>query len=232
MPAAPVVAVLNTKGGSGKTTLAVNVATCLHRQIRSEPPPPGRGGVAVLDTDAPQHTAADWRARAARPEEKTLPEVQTAGTPRELRERAEDLRARRAAVFVDGAGSLEGMTGAAVGVATVALIPARPSPLDLWGTRDLVDVIKARQERTGGKPVAAFVISQAVAQANISAQAAEALGTLALPTLDARTGQRVAYAETMMRGGTVLDRPSSKAAAEVRRITSELNDLLKSYSTE
>ena len=230
MPAAPVVAVLNTKGGSGKTTLCVNVATCLHRQTRSGP---GRtGGVALLDTDAPQHTAADWRARAARPGEKTLPEVQTASTPRELRERAENLRAQRGAVFVDGAGSLEGMTGAAVGVATVVLVPARPSPLDLWGTRDLVDVIKARQERTGGKPGAAFVISQAVAQANISAQATEALDTLALPTLDAGAGHRVAYAETMTRGGTVLDRPSSKAAAEVRRITGELSDLLKGHSTE
>lgn len=47
-----VVALLNEKGGSGKTTISLNLATALHRQGRK---------VVLVDAD-PQGTLRDWRA--------------------------------------------------------------------------------------------------------------------------------------------------------------------------
>ena len=46
-----VVALLNEKGGSGKSTIALNLACALHRQGRR---------VVLIDAD-PQGTARDWR---------------------------------------------------------------------------------------------------------------------------------------------------------------------------
>ena len=78
-----------------------------------------------------------------------------------------------------------------------------------WAVGDLVDVIRARQEQSGGTPTVAFVVSQAVTGANISKMVRDALDTFDLPVLESRTGHRVAYAEAMMQGRFVLDRSSS-----------------------
>lgn len=46
-----VIALLNEKGGAGKSTVAINLACALHRQGRK---------VVLIDAD-PQGTARDWR---------------------------------------------------------------------------------------------------------------------------------------------------------------------------
>jgi len=245
----PVVAVLNPKGGSGKSTIAVNVACVLHRRgsraLRREAKE-GAAAALLVDTDDPQFSAARWRERG----EEAEPGHQS--RMKSLRARGKDAARRpfvirveegdelatawenplydavlpTSYVVVDGAGQLDGKTGEAVRVADAVLIPVQPSPLDLWGVEELVPVIRARQEQTGGAPRAAFVVSQARAGTRLSGDAAEALESYGLPIFEARTGQRVAYAESMAGGGSVLDRPSSKAAAEIEAIADELQTLL------
>jgi chromosome partitioning protein len=56
-----IIALLNEKGGSGKSTLSINLASALHR----------RGKKVVLDAD-PQGTARDWRESS--PENADLPQ--------------------------------------------------------------------------------------------------------------------------------------------------------------
>ena len=46
-----------------------------------------------------------------------------------------------------------------------------------------------------------------------------------LPVLDGRTSQRVAYAQAMVKGVTVLEGSDVKAAEEIRTITQDLLDL-------
>jgi len=217
----PVVAVLNPKGGSGKTTLAVNVACALQRRGDS-----GGRRVLIVDTD-PQATARDWRAAAGEDAEGVpgVVGVEDAGT---LKSELPALASGYDLCMIDGSAKTKGVMGAAVRAADVVLIPVRPSPADLWGVADLVDVVKARQEITGGAPPkAAFVVSQAVTGANLSDDVTGALASYDLPTLEARTGHRVAYAQSMIGGRSVLDgKAGSKAAAEIETITDELTHLL------
>ena len=58
-----IIALLNEKGGTGKSTLSQNIAACLHRQ---------RKRVILVDAD-PQGTTRDWR--SASPENANLPNV-------------------------------------------------------------------------------------------------------------------------------------------------------------
>lgn len=207
-----VVSILNPKGGSGKTTLATNLARALEVVTG--------GAVLLVDTD-PQGTARDWSASAA--DDAELTPVVALSDPRTLQRELVRLAGSYAFAVVDGAAKAETMSAAAVRASDLVLIPVQPSPLDVWGCADLVGIIEAARAATGGKPVAAFIVSRQIAGTRLSAEIDAALAAYGLPVLDARTTQRVAYPEAMMRGQTVLDVDASgPASAEVRAIAEEV----------
>ena len=205
-----IIAVLNSKGGSGKTTLATNVATALHRRGHS---------VLVVDSD-PQGSARDWH--EAHPEEADLPPV--VGMDRATLHRDLPTIGRPFDyVIIDGAAKLEEVTASAVRAADFVLIPVRHSGFDLWAVESLVESIRARQTVTGGRPGAAFVISCQTQGSRLARSVDEALADFGLPVLKARTAQRVAYEEAAGVGLSVFDLEGrDKAAAEIDAITSEL----------
>lgn len=206
-----IVAVLNMKGGTGKSTVATNLA----RGLQPE------GSVCIVDAD-PQGTALRWE--NAKDEESDLPPVFSASLP--LNERIPEIAEDWDFAVVDGAAKARDRTRQCVQVADVALIPIRPSGADLWASEWLVSVVKSRRDQTG-KPAAAFVISQQIVGTNLAGEIPDVLQRYGLPVLEGRTSQRIAYAEALSLGKTVLDtEPSSKAAAEVRQITADTLQLL------
>jgi chromosome partitioning protein len=208
---ASIIAVLNMKGGSGKSTVATNLARGLQ----------DHGSVCIVDAD-PQGTALRWD--NANPDDADLPGVFAASMP--LDERIPQLSSGWGYVVVDGAAKAKDRTRQSVQAADVVLVPVRPSGADLWASEWLVGVIRNRQRMTGGVPAAAFVISQQIVGTNLAGEIGDVLGEYDLPVLDGRTSQRVAYAEALSVGSTVLDmKPSSKAAAEVRTLTEETLEL-------
>jgi chromosome partitioning protein len=135
-------------------------------------------------------------------------------------------------IVVDGAAKAKDRTRQCVQVADAVLIPIRPSGADLWASEWLVSVVKGRRRQTG-KPAAAFVVSQAVVGTNLAGEIEGVLERYELPVLDGRTSHRIAYTEALSVGSTVLDTDrQSKAAAEVRQITSETHDLLNEADTQ
>jgi chromosome partitioning protein len=208
---ASIIAVLNMKGGSGKSTVATNLARGLQ----------DHGSVCIVDAD-PQGTALRWD--NANPDDADLPGVFAASMP--LDERIPQLASGWGYVVVDGAAKAKDRTRQSVQAADVVLVPVRPSGADLWASEWLVGVIRNRQRMTGGVPAAAFVISQQIVGTNLAGEIGDVLGEYDLPVLGGRTSQRVAYAEALSVGSTVLDmEPNSKAAAEVRTLTEETLEL-------
>ena len=212
-----VVAVLNQKGGSGKTTLATNLARGLQF-----------GGLDVMIADAdPQGTASEWS--ALRPEDSDLPPV--VGVKGSTIGELEDVGAAYDVVVLDGAPALDSPNVKALKAADLVLLPVRPSGPDLWSVEDLVELIHTRRDVTGGRPLAAFVVSQQ-RRTNLAGGIADVLDGYDVPVLDGRTSQRVAYAEALTTGTTVLDAaPSSKAASEIEEITDDVLDLLEQIDT-
>ena len=209
-----VIAVLNSKGGTGKTTLTTNLAGSLHKQ-----------GFRVLIVDSdPQGTARDWH--NAQPDDADLPTVVGIDRPT-VHKDVPRLAKAYDFVVIDGAAKLEDMSASALKAADMILIPIQPSGYDLWAAADLVSLIHARQEVTGGRPLAAFVVSRQIIGTHLAKEINEAIDEFELPAFKARTTQRVAYAEAGQSGLTVLDlEPNGKAAEEIRAITSELLGVL------
>ncbi|MCS3827549.1 chromosome partitioning protein [Salinibacter ruber] len=208
-----IVAVLNRKGGVGKTTISTNLARAYQLEGLE---------TVLIDTDE-QGTARDWTNTS---DEVEMPVTLGVDRPN-IHEQLPRLHGYDAAV-IDGVAKMQEMSASAVKAADLVLIPIQPSAADFWTAGELVDLINTRRKVAGG-PEAAFVISRAITGTNLAGSAEEALSKLQFPVLDAQTHQRVAYPEALGKGLSVIDLDgSSKAAAEIRALAEETLTILES----
>jgi chromosome partitioning protein len=207
-----VIAVLNQKGGAGKTTIATHLARALQLDGKN---------VVLIDSD-PQGSARDW---AAVREDQPLPVV---GIDRPTIERDMKALGHKDFVVIDGAPQAADLAVSAIKAADFVLIPVQPSPYDIWATADLVDLVKSRIELTDGRLKAAFVVSRAIKGTKIGAEIADALAGYGLPVLAARITQRVSYPSTAATGKTIFEvEPEGEAALEIVALANEITHLLK-----
>jgi chromosome partitioning protein len=206
-----VIAVLNQKGGAGKTTIATHLARALQLD---------GSDVLLVDSD-PQGSARDWAAvREDQP-------VTVVGIDRPTIDRDVKAIGQRDFVVIDGAPQAADLAVSAIKAADFILIPVQPSPYDIWATADLVDLVKQRIEITDGKLQAAFVVSRAIKGTKMGAEVADALSGYGLPVLNARITQRVIYPGTAALGTTVQDsEPDSDAAHEIHALMTEIKEKL------
>jgi len=207
-----IIAFLNQKGGVGKTTLATNVARAIQLEGHK---------VLLVDSD-PQGSARDWHAAG---DDHPLPVV---GLDRKTLDK--DIKAVSVGynyIVIDGAPQIAELSAAAIRCADLVLIPVQPSPYDVWACGDLVDLLKARQGVTNGKPEAAFLISRVIKNTQLGRDVVEALQEYELPVLEEMIGQRQAYPKTAAQGLTVLDTdPQGDAVLEMKRLVSRILELV------
>ena len=207
----PTIAVLNNKGGAGKTT----VATCLARALESD-----GSRVLLVDSD-PQASARDWHG-VAESNPTTVVGLDRAGSLRSL----PDMQRGYDWTVIDGAGRYERITSDAVAAADLVLIPVQPSPYDVWALTDLLSLIAQRQSISGGQPVAGAVITRATPGTVLDREILDALSEMELEAMDSRWHQRQAFPRSANEGVTPLEyEPSGKAAEEVRAAADEIRRL-------
>lgn len=207
----PVVAIINQKGGTGKTTLATNLAWVLAE----------KGNVLLLDADS-QASTQNWAAGdGATPDNLAIREIGKGDLIRTVRSMA----AGHDWVIIDGPPGITKTSADAVRVADVVLIPAKPSPLDVWAASDVVAAVQARQKTAQGLPKAAFVITMSQPRTRLGQRIDAALYEMGLPVLRARTTQRVAYPNAINEGNSVIVGRDQTARNEILAIKGELEGL-------
>jgi chromosome partitioning protein len=154
------IAVLNQKGGVGKSTLAVHLAVWLH----------DRGAkVALLDLDK-QRSSSFWTAQA---EPKIT--VRTATTPEECLSELQNLAACHDFVVGDGPGGLDDVSRTLLILADLALLPITPSILDLWSVQQATTVLRYAQKINEGPPVGRLILNKMRTRDTISRELKSAL---------------------------------------------------------
>lgn len=202
------VAVLNQKGGVGKTTIATNLGAAAQLDGKR---------TLILDLDS-QGSALDWY--AARKEGSKLADLATVKVDRALSApQFQQISAGYEFVVFDGPPRLNEIARSAAIVADVVLIPVQPGPYDLWAASDTLGILdQADSTRADlGRPKVRrlFVINRATSGTVLAREAPEVLGQHA-EVASVVLHQRIVFAEAAATGESVLTvDPSGAAAREV-----------------
>src|SRR3954452_16835894 len=155
--------------------------------------------VLLIDAD-PQQTAQDWA--AIRTEEPTFRIV---GLSKPVLHRdLPKLGADYDEVVIDGAPRNYEVARSAIASADLVLIPVQPSGADFWASRETVQLVRESHSFKETQK-AAFVVSRKIGRTVLAKNIQEALAEFQIPILKAGTTQRVAYAEALTGGMTVLE---------------------------
>ena len=203
-----VITVAQQKGGTGKTTLAANIAAALAPARR----------VALLDID-PQRTLTRWHAlRMAHPiSVPALGFCDVAGwrLPAEL----DRLRRSHDVVVIDSPPQVDTDAKLAVRGADIVLIPVQPSPPDVWAAGAMLK-LAADEGRT-----ARLVLNRVPAASRLRETVRADIAARGLPALRSELGNRTGIALAFAEGlGVVEAEPRSAAADEMRALLAELLD--------
>lgn len=184
-----VTAVINQKGGAGKTTLAMNLAAGLAR----------RGDTIVMDLD-PQGSSSQWASMGQQPFPATVEKINGTWDARTLHQNYQAYRH----MVLDCPPSLESHASLqALRACDVALIPVLPSPIDLWASLKLPQEIEeARKVNPNIK--AYLVLNQLEPNSALSAAMHDALVEFGIPVLDAVMRRRAVYRSAALEGASVF----------------------------
>lgn len=194
------VAVIGQKGGSGKTTVALGIATAAARAQKT---------TIVIDLD-PQANASNWsdRRQGQGLEEPVVVNCQV-GRLMQTLDKAEHNHADIAIIDTPGKGSEAGI--AAAKAADFVLIPIQPQIFDMETLATVRDML-----RIGGNPPAAIVVNRAPIQGQRHNEAMELAKEDGFEVCPVYLSNRNVFGDAMIHGKTAHEyKPDSKAADEL-----------------
>lgn len=200
----------NTKGGVGKTTLALNLAIARARAGRD---------VWLIDGD---RQATISTALAIRVEAGQLPAIATAQyfDGPTLRAQVTLQNRKFDDVVIDVGGRDSSALRAALGLSDALLIPFQPRSIDVWALADISNLVE--EIRSIGKELPAYaVLNQADIQGSDNKDAAAAMADFpGITFLDAPVRRRKSFANAAGEGRSVLEYmpADAKAIAEVEAL--------------
>jgi len=203
-----VIALIGNKGGAGKTTLAINLATVLHQ----------KSPTYLLDSD-PQGSALHWSAMI---DNDNMPTVFDATD--DIGKSLKQLRNKVDHVLIDCPPQLHSeQSQAALQHCDLAVIPVLPSPLDLWATLAVGDEI-AKAQKTNPGLRALLVINQLEPRTKLSRLVGDAITELNMPAAETTLHRRVVYRASVLEGRSVtqMGRQGSIAAEEINSLLAEV----------
>ncbi|MEN8243613.1 MAG: ParA family partition ATPase [Thermodesulfobacteriota bacterium] len=212
-----IISFVNQKGGVGKTTTAINLASSLVRNNHN---------LVLIDAD-PQGSAATWHSIEDNqafeiidhPDELTQADI-------EILEAAYDY------VIIDAPPAVNDKVETILKASDLAIMPVTPSSLDLWSCKETLDTLESKSEvPLNGK--IRLLINRKIPGTRVGREVRQALEKFDKPVFETELCQRVAYIEAMRFGVSVMQfAPGSKAAGEIEQWGKEVSALRSGEMSE
>lgn len=204
-----IVAIVSQKGGSGKTTLTINLAVAASDK--------GSKNIAILDLD-PQASATKWGDRR----EGDLPVVLSVHASRLGKEIERAREAGCELLFIDTAPHSDSAALEAIKHASLVVVPCRPAILDLEAITNTLELVNY-------KKIPVFVLLNSVAAVGVDGdEAVEAIKELGAEVCPQRLVNRVSFSRSLITGQSVQEiEPKGKAASEIKEVHKFIREQLQ-----
>jgi chromosome partitioning protein len=209
-----ILSILNQKGGTSKTTVAVNLAVMYARD---------GGKVLLVDADS-QGSAKAWASiRPDRLAKIGTVEITTPDIGREI----ERLRKEHDVIIIDGGGRVTATARACVLASDFILIPTMVSTPDVLATQHFFDEVIINAAKI--KAVAGAIVCTMVKLGTVfNTSGQEQIKKLGYPVLDVVICHRIVYQEAFSEGKGVIEyEPDGKATEEIKQLYREIKKAQK-----
>lgn len=204
-----IIAVVNSKGGVGKSTTAVHLAAWLHEQGHS---------VILADCDT-QQSSSEWIREAC-------PGVRAVrlDNPEHILSELPLLAQDADYVIADGPGSQTETSRALLLRAHMAVVPCKASMLEVRALAKATEVLRVAQDIRGGVPKAVIILSMVGRNYRLTQDMKEAAAALNLPLAKTPLILRQIYADSPGQGAVVwnMGARAGEAPDEIRKVFSEI----------
>jgi len=200
-------ATANSKGGVGKTTVAVHLAGWFHLHGMK---------VALVDCD-PQQQAAGWIREA-------IPEIhiECHTDPTEIIDRLPKMLRSYQVVVADGSAKLDEVSRALLLVADAVFVPCKAGGLEARALALATNVIRQVKEIREGPPQAVTLLTQVNERYVLTGDMADAADGLGFPVLDQKLSLSQVYAQAPT-DGKLLWQMGSRA----KKYALEMDDVFR-----
>jgi chromosome partitioning protein len=203
-----IITIAQLKGGTGKTTIAVQLAVSFQKMGLK---------VAVMDID-PQKSFKKWnevRQKRTGSIDNNLVCFDVLGW--KLHDEIEKIKNDFDLIIIDTPPNIVADTKTAIRASDLVVIPMQPSPTDLWGIKDTLEIVN--QQRVPHR----ILFNRVVPNSNLTKDYEQQVGQ----ALETQLGNRVIYASSFIEGKSASEQGSNNIATEeISLLTNEISDLI------
>mgnify|MGYP003334206132 FL=1 len=208
-----VITIAQQKGGSGKTTIAANLAAVFAIKNNLS--------TTILDTD-PQGSLGKWFiTRQEKLKSKNTIQFKTA-TLWGAQYEAKSLKEKSDLVIIDTPPKIDADGRPAIEVADLVLIPISPSQVDFWATESIIELAKREKKEI------LILINRANAKSKLIKEAVKFVNDMKVNKAKTILGNRQIFVSSMGLGLTVVEKQrTGKGSLEMLSLAKEIQSFLK-----